>query len=430
MACDRPARLRRPPGRPRPLDLRQASLGGVANPAIGKVHRAIGAGALLLSIPLAYHCAFAYGVQTFDTRIAVHSLAGCFFYGAFAAKLTIVRSPRLPGWVLPLAGGTLVVLIAVLWYTSALWYFNGFTLPSLSRRGRASGRGQLVPNPAGTRTAERSRPPACGPRWGPSSRYLRWVLCVLVTGTAADRRWQELRGRWILRPMAREDAETCKRAVEAYNHGDVEGFVDQFDPAVEWHPLNQLMFGGEAEVYRGHEGVRRFMNEVAEAFAGVQIEVLDIRDLGERIVMTGQLRALGRASGARTESPIGWLLEFSNAGIVRMRDFLDPIKPSERPESPSSDAGGRAPAPPVPPRPDRRAGDRALGTDVRDPGSDPHRESPSSGGLAAGRALPRGVPRRGGAAGQPPRRAPRAPGRRAPRRSPRPASPRAAAAPR
>ena len=104
---------------------------GVANPAIGKVHRAIGAGALLLSIPLAYHCAFAYGVQTFDTRIAVHSLAGCFFYGAFAAKLTIVRSPRLPGWVLPLAGGTLVVLIAVLWYTSALWYFNGFTLPSL-----------------------------------------------------------------------------------------------------------------------------------------------------------------------------------------------------------------------------------------------------------------------------------------------------------
>ena len=105
---------------------------GVANPAIGKVHRAVGACALLVSIPLAYHCAFAYGVQTqIDTRIAVHSLAGCFFYGAFAAKLTIVRSPRLPGWLLPLAGGTLVVLIAVLWYTSALWYFDGFTLPSL-----------------------------------------------------------------------------------------------------------------------------------------------------------------------------------------------------------------------------------------------------------------------------------------------------------
>ena len=61
-----------------------------------------------------------------------------------------------------------------------------------------------------------------------------------------------------------------------------------------------------------------------EAFVEVRIEVAEIRDLGERIVMTGQLRALGRASGARTESPIGWLLEFRNARIVRMRDFLDP----------------------------------------------------------------------------------------------------------
>ncbi|MGH2974693.1 MAG: DUF6529 family protein [Solirubrobacterales bacterium] len=64
-------------------------------------------------------------------RVAVHSLAGCFFYGAVAAKLTIVRSRRLPGWTLPLAGGTLVVLVAVLWYTSALWYFNDFRLPAL-----------------------------------------------------------------------------------------------------------------------------------------------------------------------------------------------------------------------------------------------------------------------------------------------------------
>jgi Family of unknown function (DUF6529) len=66
-----------------------------------------------------------------DTRVAVHSVAGCFLYGAIAAKLIIVRSPRLPGWALPLAGGTLVVLVAVLWYTSALWYFNHYSLPSL-----------------------------------------------------------------------------------------------------------------------------------------------------------------------------------------------------------------------------------------------------------------------------------------------------------
>lgn len=94
------------------------------------VHRAIGIVALLVTLPIAYHCAFAYGVQEkIDARIAVHSLAGCFLYGAAAAKLIIVRARRLPGWALPLAGGTLVVLVAVLWYTSALWYFDDYSLP-------------------------------------------------------------------------------------------------------------------------------------------------------------------------------------------------------------------------------------------------------------------------------------------------------------
>jgi hypothetical protein len=92
-------------------------------------HRVAGIAAFTLTLPIAYHCMLAYGAQTFDTRIAIHSLAGCFFYGAFAAKLIVVRSRRLPGWALPLAGGTLITVVAVLWYTSALWYFNGYSIP-------------------------------------------------------------------------------------------------------------------------------------------------------------------------------------------------------------------------------------------------------------------------------------------------------------
>jgi hypothetical protein len=95
------------------------------------IHRLAGASAILLTLPIAYHCMRAYGVETFDSRVAVHSIAGCFFYGAFAAKITIVRWRRLPGWSLPLAGGVLVTLTAVLWYTSALWYYNDFSIPLL-----------------------------------------------------------------------------------------------------------------------------------------------------------------------------------------------------------------------------------------------------------------------------------------------------------
>ena len=102
---------------------------GIAPPPVPVLHRVGGSSLFLLSLPVAVHCMFAYGVQLGDLRVAVHSVAGCFFYGAFAAKVLLVRSRRLPGWALPVAGGLLVSLIAVLWYSSALWYLNGSRLP-------------------------------------------------------------------------------------------------------------------------------------------------------------------------------------------------------------------------------------------------------------------------------------------------------------
>jgi hypothetical protein len=102
---------------------------GVAPPPVPAAHRVGGVSLFLLSLPVAVHCMFAYGVQLFDLRVAVHSVAGCFFYGAFVAKVLIVRSRRLPGLALPLAGGLLVTLIVVMWYSSALWYFDGSRLP-------------------------------------------------------------------------------------------------------------------------------------------------------------------------------------------------------------------------------------------------------------------------------------------------------------
>jgi hypothetical protein len=97
-----------------------------------RAHRASGYAAIALSLPIAYHCLLAYGFRDFDPRTVVHSIAGCLFYGVVAAKVIVVRSRRLPGWALPVAGGTLVTLVVVLWYSAALWYFNNFDSPGLS----------------------------------------------------------------------------------------------------------------------------------------------------------------------------------------------------------------------------------------------------------------------------------------------------------
>ena len=110
---------------------RKLPLAGSPLRPVRPAHRVIGFGLFALTVPIAVHCLLAYGVQLTSPRVAVHSIAGCFFYGAFAAKVLLVHSRRLPGWALPMAGGTLAVVVGVLWYTSALWYYNGFQLPGL-----------------------------------------------------------------------------------------------------------------------------------------------------------------------------------------------------------------------------------------------------------------------------------------------------------
>jgi hypothetical protein len=94
---------------------------GAAPRPVPLAHRIGGAALFALSLPIAYHCITAYGVQTPSPRVALHSLAGCFFYGAFAAKVLLVHSRHLPAWALPLAGGTLLTLITILWTSAALW---------------------------------------------------------------------------------------------------------------------------------------------------------------------------------------------------------------------------------------------------------------------------------------------------------------------
>jgi hypothetical protein len=93
-------------------------------PWIGRAHRYSGRAAFLLSLPVAYHCIFLLGFQTATPRVVAHSLLGCFFYGAIATKVLVVRSHRLPGWLLPVMGGLVFALLIALWFTSAAWFFS------------------------------------------------------------------------------------------------------------------------------------------------------------------------------------------------------------------------------------------------------------------------------------------------------------------
>ncbi|MFD6286795.1 DUF6529 family protein [Streptomyces sp. NPDC060205] len=92
----------------------------------GVLHRWSGRIAFLVAVPVAVHCLYALGYQTYEPRVLWHSLLGCFFFGAFSAKMLLLRTERLPGWLLPFVGGLVFSALTVIWLTSALWFFRTF----------------------------------------------------------------------------------------------------------------------------------------------------------------------------------------------------------------------------------------------------------------------------------------------------------------
>jgi Family of unknown function (DUF6529) len=94
-------------------------------------HRISGRLAFIVSLPVAYHCLWSLGFQDTDTRVLLHSLLGCAVYGAFAAKVTIVRSKGLPGLALPVAGGIMFAVLIGAWLTSAYWFIDERGWPDL-----------------------------------------------------------------------------------------------------------------------------------------------------------------------------------------------------------------------------------------------------------------------------------------------------------
>lgn len=97
---------------------------------VGPVHRTIGVVAVVVSLPVAYDCLLAFGIQTYQPRVTAHALLGCAVYGAFVVKVFAVRSRSAPAWFLPVAGGVFFALFMAAVLTSAVWYTAEYGFPT------------------------------------------------------------------------------------------------------------------------------------------------------------------------------------------------------------------------------------------------------------------------------------------------------------
>src|SRR5688500_13329078 len=95
--------------------------------------------------------------------------------------------------------------------------------------------------------------------------------------------------------MSHEHVEVARRVLDALGARDASALTDLSDPAVEWHSFFAV---GEAQgMYRGHDGVRRFMSDLVDAFDVGFAEVDDALGVGDIAILVGRIRYRGRESG-------------------------------------------------------------------------------------------------------------------------------------
>jgi ketosteroid isomerase-like protein len=123
--------------------------------------------------------------------------------------------------------------------------------------------------------------------------------------------------------VSQENVETVRRAVEAWNGDDLDAFLAELDPDVEWHPAIEPGIEGKATIYRGADGARKiWRQDRGDAWERLVNRPEELRDLGDSVLALGHLDLTARSTGIEFSQEVGEVFDLRAGKIVRIRDFL------------------------------------------------------------------------------------------------------------
>ena len=105
---------------------------------------------------------------------------------------------------------------------------------------------------------------------------------------------------------------------EYFNSGDREAFGGLFAPDAEIIPLRAAL---EGTVYRGPSSAADFWADTDESWETIGFDPDEIRDLGDRVLLIGRLRAKGRQTGVEVDSRMGLIATFANGKVTRFQTY-------------------------------------------------------------------------------------------------------------
>jgi ketosteroid isomerase-like protein len=114
------------------------------------------------------------------------------------------------------------------------------------------------------------------------------------------------------------NVDIVRRAFDAFSRRDVAVLAELIDPDFEWTTPTARV-AGRSEPYRGHEGLRDYLADVAQVWQELRSEPEEFREIGDRVVVIGRIYAWG--VGRVIDAPAGWVWRLRDGRIVEGRVY-------------------------------------------------------------------------------------------------------------
>ena len=118
--------------------------------------------------------------------------------------------------------------------------------------------------------------------------------------------------------MSRENVEAVKRAHAAISQGDREAFAREMTEDVEG--LSRVM-DAEGVTYRGHDGMRRFVDDIRSVFPDFWSEVVSTVEGRDAVVAELRFGGRARASGLTVDGRAWQAVTLRDGKILSFRPY-------------------------------------------------------------------------------------------------------------
>jgi ketosteroid isomerase-like protein len=117
--------------------------------------------------------------------------------------------------------------------------------------------------------------------------------------------------------VSQADVDLVTESHDAFRRRDLDAWLTYLAPDIEFTSLVLEIEG----VYRGHEGAREWWDNVVAVFPDWNPQVMDTREVGDRVLVQVRAEGRGTGSGIHVERD-SWQIAHVEDGRIKSWDFF------------------------------------------------------------------------------------------------------------